>query len=82
MPFGSLTGHNVVAGNMCAPASTVTRPASGRQARGGDLDDALRGEAGAGHVEPSLLIVDELADATGDSSLTPAAHSRSARRIP
>ena len=34
MPFGLLTGHDIVAGNMCAPASTVTRrPAASARRR-------------------------------------------------
>ena len=42
MPFGSRTGHSIVAGNMCAPASTVTRAVCAARMRRGDFDDALR----------------------------------------
>ena len=53
-----------------------------RQARGGDLDDALRGEAGARHVEPSPLIVDELADSRGFQSDADSALSISLDAVP
>ena len=45
MPFGSLTGHSIVAGNMCAPASTVTRAARSARRAAAISTTSLRGQA-------------------------------------
>ena len=74
MPFGSSTGHSVVAGNMCAPASTVTRPAAAARRAAAICDDALRRQAARRATSSRrLLLVDELARLDRDSSPTPTA---------